>query len=89
MSIAGRRARWMKGQWRESQRGNPYINRKGFNIALYRARGGWGYRIVERDSEQLWRDTGYATEDEAKLAAFERLIELEDELRGRWGWPAA
>ena len=84
-SIAGRRARWMKAEWRESERGNHYINRSGFNAVLYRVRGGWGYKIIERDSEKSWRGTGCSTEDEAKLAAFDRLIEVEDELRERWG----
>ena len=73
-SLADRRARWMKAEWRTSRKGNPYINRHGFNIVLYRAPDGWAYTITERESERSWLGSGYAGVDEAKLAAFERFV---------------
>ena len=77
ISIAGRRDRWMKAEWRESRKGNPYINRNGFNIVLYAYPGGWAYRITKQEADQFWRHAGYATPEEAKLAAFERFIEIQ------------
>ena len=77
-SLAERRARWMKTEWRTSRKGNPYINRQGFNIALYRVPRGWAYRIRERESERSWRGSGHASVDEAKLAAFDRFVDLSE-----------
>ena len=66
----------MKAQWRQSQNGNPYINRNDFNIVLYERLDGWTYRIQQRESEQSWYGTRCATLDEAKLAVFERFAAL-------------
>ena len=75
-SIAHRQTKWMKAQWKTSQSGNSYINRNGFNVVLYRRSGSWEYKIEERLGERLWRKSGYTTEDDAKLAAFKRYVEL-------------
>ena len=48
-SLPGRRSRWMKARWRQSPRGNLYINRNGFNIVLYQRFDGWAYRIKQGD----------------------------------------
>ena len=77
-SLADRRARWMKAEWRTSRKGHPYINRHGFSIVLYRVPDGWAYRITERESERPWRGSGYAGVDKAKLAAFERFLALSE-----------
>lgn len=71
-SLADRRSRWMSGRWRQSHRGNPYINRNGFHVVLYPRRGRWAFRIERRDTVKAWYGTGYATLDDAKLAAFGR-----------------
>ena len=76
-SKASRRTRWMQAQWRESARGNSYINRKGYNIVVYGSSGRWGYRIQDRQTEQSWSDSGFASEDDAKLAAFNLYVELQ------------
>ena len=76
ISIAARRKRWMEAEWRESERGNSFINRDGCNIVLYRRSGRWAYRIEERQTEEQWSAPGFASEDEAKLAAFNRFVEL-------------
>ena len=75
-SIADRRTRWMNAQWKESQQGNSYINRNGFNVVLYRSSDRWAYRIKERQAERSWSKSGFATEDAAKLAAFNLYVEL-------------
>ena len=76
ISIAGRRARWMKGPVERIPQGNPFINRNGFNVVLYPYAGGWAYKVEDGDSGQLSRGSGYGTLDEVKLAAFEKFIEL-------------
>ena len=75
-SIADRRTRWMNAQWKQSEIGNSYINRNGFNVVLYRSRYGWMYRIEERQGERSWSKSGFATRDDAKLAAFNLYVEL-------------
>ena len=77
-SIANRRTRWMKAQWKNSQRSNSYINRNGFNVVLYRSSGRLAYRIKERQAERSWSKSGFATENDAKLAAFVRYVELQE-----------
>ena len=77
-SKVNRRTRWMQAQWKESARGNRYINRNGFNVVLYRRSGRWAYRIEEREAGQSWSESGFASEDDAKLAAFERFVGLQE-----------
>ncbi len=76
-SVAQRRANWMSTEWRESSKGNHYINRQGFNIVLFSGYEGWAYRVARRETEQQWRFFGFSTEDEAKAAAFERFVDLQ------------
>ena len=75
-SLAGRRSRWMNARWRQSGKGNPYLNRNGLNVVLYAMGNRWAFRIEQRNSGQVWRGTGYATLDDAKLAAFGRFTAL-------------
>ena len=75
-SKANRRARWMNAEWRNSLRGNSYINRNGFNVVLHRSPDRWAYRILERQTGETWIKSGFASEDDAKLAAFERYVDL-------------
>ena len=77
-SKVNRRTRWMQAQWKESARGNRYINRNGFNVVLYRRSGRWAYRIEERETGQSWSESGFDSEDDAKLAAFERFTDLRE-----------
>jgi hypothetical protein len=76
ISIATRRKRWMEAEWRESARGNAFINRDGFNIVLYLRSGRWAYRIEESQTEEQWSVSGFASKDDAKLAAFNRFVDL-------------
>ena len=77
-SKANRRTSWMQAQWKESAKGNPYINRNGFNVVVYARSGRWAYRIEERQTGQSWSESGFASEDDAKLAAFERYVDLQE-----------
>ena len=67
---------WMNGKWRISAKGNSFINRNGFVIVVSFMYGRWGYWIKEREGEQSWSKSGFASEEKAKLAAFERFDEL-------------
>ena len=53
-SIADRRTRWMNAQWKESQQGNSYINRNGFNVDSFVERpvrdGPWSARVSGREA---------------------------------------
>ena len=75
-SKASRQRDWMNAPWKESQKGNSYINRKGYNIVLYQKSGCWAYIISERKGDQSWPGSDFATKDAAKLAAFNRYVEL-------------
>jgi hypothetical protein len=84
-SAAGRKKRWLGRKWQTSARGNPYINADGFNIVIYAyTGGGFGARIEERASgRSVASRRRYATEEAAKLAAFDGMIFLKTK-RG-WG----
>ncbi len=66
-----RRVRWLEARWRVSARGNHYLNRNGFNVVVHRRSGLWAYRIEERVTGEWWSDSGFSSENDAKLAAFE------------------
>lgn len=76
-NVAKRRSNWMSTEWRESEKGNHYINRQDFNIVLFRRSGSWAYRIARRNTgKEESSGSGLATEQEAKLEAFEQFIAL-------------
>ncbi len=85
-SAAGRKKRWLSRRWRISVRGNPYIDTDRFNITIFRRESGtWGGRIEEREtSRSITSKTHYATEDAAKLAAFDGMVFL----KAKRGWGA-
>jgi len=63
----------------------PFINVEGFNITVYRQRdGNWSGTIEDRATGQsIQARKKYPTKDQAKLAAFDGMIFLQNE-RG-WG----
>ena len=77
-SIARRRTTWMNAKWRTSSNGNSFLNRKGFNIVVSSRFGPWGYLIRKRQGEGSWSKSGFASEDDAKLAAFKCYVELQE-----------
>jgi hypothetical protein len=84
-SAASRKKRWLSRTWKVSARGNSYINTDGFNIAVYSVgQGLWSGRIEERATgRSVASQRRHATEDAAKLAAFDGMIFLKTK-RG-WG----
>jgi hypothetical protein len=83
-SAAGRKKRWLTRRWMISALGNSYINTDGFNITIFRRdNGAWGGRIEERQTgRSITAKRQYATEDAAKLAAFDGMVFL----KARRGW---
>ncbi len=77
-SKVDRRTRWLNAKWRTSAKGNSFINRNGLNIVVYPSFRRWGYQIREREGERSRRQSGFASEDDAKLAAFECYVELQE-----------
>ena len=84
-NAAQRRRRWLNRKWKNSRKGNPYLNTDGMNIAVFqRRRGVWGARITDRHTdEEVISKRQYGTEDAAKLAAFDAMIFLKEQ-KG-WG----
>ena len=78
-NAAGRRRRWAKSKWRASAKGNPYRNVAPYNIVVYlKGRDGeqetWGFRVTNRATEDsTYSRKPYASEDEAKLRAFDAI----------------
>ena len=69
-SIANRRTRWLKAQWKKSATAV-------LAGSLYQPQ-----RLqccpVSRQAERSWSESGFATEYDAKLAAFERYVEVQE-----------
>jgi hypothetical protein len=71
---SSRRTRWLH-HWRTSRNGHPFINTKdGLNVAVFRKDQGWGARLVDRRTGYITESTkAYASEEAAKLAAFDAI----------------
>jgi hypothetical protein len=74
-NVARRRKNWSYRIWKISAQGNSYINTDGFNITIFRQRGGWSVRIKNRRTgdKQLGKKT-FPTIEQAKLRALDALI---------------
>ena len=70
-----RRARWLTREWRVSGSGNEYLNADGFNVVVYPVKGGFGARVLHRETEwSRFSKRVYPTMERAKLAAFDAMI---------------
>jgi hypothetical protein len=77
-NIAGRRARWLSRHWRESRKGNEFLNVDGFNISVFPKSGGWGGCVKNSETERaVFAKRTYPTAEAAKLAAFDAMLYLE------------
>ena len=75
-----RRNNWLDRNWRTSEKGNPYLNTDGFNVVVYENGDKWCYRVKDRStSKQVSLYRAYDTMDQAKLAAFDRMIFWKDQ----------
>ena len=70
-----RRQKWLTRKWRVSAKGNSYLNTDGYNIVIFRRGLGWAVRFTHRETERATTLPRLsATEDAAKLAAFDVLM---------------
>lgn len=86
-NAAARKRRWLTRNWRISASGNDFLNTDGMNIVVFqRPNGTWSTRITDRfSSAKKYSRRTYASEDAAKLKAFDEMILLKT--RG-WGTPS-
>jgi hypothetical protein len=74
-NAGARRRKWLTRDWRVSRNGNPFLNADGYNIVVYPAGQGWGFRIVNRATDRgIVSRKVLATKDAAKLRAFDAMI---------------
>ena len=81
-SARRRRNNWLDRKWMTSGKGNPYLNTDGFNVVVYEYGDKWYYRIKDRSASKqvsLYGACAYDTMDQAKLAAFDRMIFLKEQ----------
>jgi hypothetical protein len=64
-------ASFLTRKWRLSARGNRYLTLQGITLVVFKARGGPGYERWYYQVAGEYGPDGYATEREAKLAAFD------------------
>lgn len=74
---ASKRTRWVARRWKVSQRGNEWIEADGYRVTIFRRGGGWAAALnAVAGTYQAFSRRFYATEDEAKLAAFDAISRL-------------
>jgi hypothetical protein len=75
-NAASRRKRWLSRKWKASAKGNPHLKAGDFHVVVYPSRlQHWGFRLMR--GQETWASTRwYASEDRAKLAAFDAMIGL-------------
>ena len=71
-SLAGRRLRFPDhAGWRWSQKGNPYINSRGFHVVVFSRGNGFGVNVTPPDRPVVRGTKTFPTERAAQLAAFD------------------
>lgn len=74
-NAGARRKRWLTRDWQTSRNGNPFLNADGYNIVVFSAGQGWGFRITNRTTDQgLSSRRSLPSMDAAKLRAFDAMI---------------
>lgn len=71
---SARRQQWLKRDWRTSRSGNPFLNSDGYNVVVYLAGQGWGFRVTNRGTDQgLSSRRSLPSMEAAKLRAFDAM----------------
>jgi hypothetical protein len=62
--------------WRRTERGNARLNVDGLRLIVYRHGSGWRVGVADRveDGEEIWGRRDYASEREARRAAFDAMV---------------
>jgi hypothetical protein len=80
-SAARRRKNWTTRKWKVSAKGNSYLNTDGFNITVVQRANAWRLIVSNRETGTAQRGRrDYATEEAAKVAAFDALIWAKENL---------
>jgi hypothetical protein len=75
LNAGARRQRWLTRNWRTSRSGNPFLNAENYNVVIYPAGRGWGFRVTNRVSNKaVLSRLPLPTPDAAKLRAFDTMI---------------
>jgi hypothetical protein len=75
---AKRREHWLGRAWRQSAKGNSYINTDSLNVVVWPHGGLWWFNVVPRHLDHPgWRSSnGFPDKQAAQLAAFDVLPEV-------------
>ena len=78
-NASARRRKWLTRDWRVSRNGNPFLNADGYNIVVYPAGQGWGFRVSNRSTDKNLVSRRVLTSmDAAKLRAFDAMIWMKE-----------
>ena len=76
---ASRRKRWLSREWRESAKGNPYLNVDGYNVVVFARAGSWSFIVKNRATNRAFAARrGYNSTDAAKLGAFDAMLWMKE-----------
>ena len=74
-NLAIRASRWLTRNWRESRKGNEFLNLKGYNLGVFpdsRHPGKWNWWIIKGNYKR-YGDGPYPSSDHAKMRLFDYL----------------
>ena len=79
-NAATRKSRWLTRSWRTSANGNPFINTTdGYNVVVFTKGKGWRFSVTNRQTNYKLSSRKFlATEDAAKLRAFDAIVWLKE-----------
>lgn len=78
-NASARRRKWPTRDWRVSRNGNPFLNADGYNVVVYPAGHGWGFRVSNRSTDKnLVSRRVLASMDAAKLRAFDAVVWMKE-----------
>jgi len=80
-NASARRRKWLTRYWRFSRNGNPFLNVEGYNVVVYPAGQGWGFRVSKRTTDQsVVSRRQLDSMDAAKLRAFDAMSWMKQRL---------
>ncbi len=78
-NASARRQKWLTSDWRVSRNGHPFLNVDGYNIVVYPAGQGWGFRVSNRTTDKnMVSRRVLASMEAAKLKAFDAMIWMKE-----------
>jgi hypothetical protein len=76
-SRGAKRTRWLTRRWRVSSKGNEWIEAEGYRVTIFPSGSRWRSAVVAAEgSYKHFSRRTYATENEAKLAAFDLITQM-------------